>query len=197
MRKVTIFLLVLFSISLSAKEINKEISYKSYDQAKSSKNRLQFIVESTKAGLFSSDVDGYVKVFSYSADLDDKNMILRNMKIVFNPKTMDTDDESRDKKLHNLCMSYKKYPQVEINVQGPMFLKTSKPQKYKGTVKIRGKVKPFEIELLSENKNSEYIMIKGNANWSLKGMEIPDPSIFIAKLSDEIRIQISIKEKIK
>ena len=67
-----------------------------------------------------------------------------------------------------------------------MFLKTSKPQKYKGTVKIRGKVKPFEIELLSENKNSEYIMIKGNANWSLKGMEIPDPSIFIAKLSDEI-----------
>ena len=162
--------------------------------AEESSEYLHFIVESTKVGIFSSDVDGYVKDYSYSAKYDDKNEIIREMKIIFQVKSMDTDNESRDEKLHNLCMSHKKFPQVVLSVPGPLFLKGAKPYKYEGVALIRGKKKPFTIELVVEKQQNGKTIISGESAWSLKDMEISDPSIAVATLSDEIRIKIKIIE---
>ena len=194
--KVLIFLISLILIGpLQAKELSQKFEYKNFVEAKKSKNRLQFIVESTKAGLFSSDVDGYVKSYSYSADLDEKNQILRNMKIIIKTISMDSDNESRDNKLHNLCLSHQSYPSIEVSLNGPFFLKSSRSQKLKGIVKIRGKEKDFEIELSSQSEKNR-IIVSGKSTWSLKKMEIPDPSILVAKLSDDIRINILIDSEL-
>jgi len=192
------FLLCFFvsiSFTLSAEEFTGEKNYKSWELAKKASSRIQFIVESTKAGIFSSDIDGYVKRFNFSGDFDKKNLILRNMKVSFNAKEMDSDNDSRDEKLHNLCMNKKLFPIVEIIVIGPLFLKSLKPSKLPGTALIRGKKKAFTIEIKGEYKDGQ-LSIGGKTVWGLKEMEIPDPSIFIAKLSNEIRINIKLVEKI-
>tara|TARA_R110002072_G_scaffold534_6_gene3945 strand:+ start:122945 stop:123484 length:540 start_codon:yes stop_codon:yes gene_type:complete len=174
----------------------KAITYSNFEEAKAAPTQLKFIVESTKAGIFSSDVDGYVKSFSYSYNFDKKNMIMRNMEIKFKAQSMDTDGESRDEKLHNLCMSYKEYPEVIVKVQGPLFLKDAKSRTYSGVAIVRGKEKNFKITISQKLENGQ-LKVTGNTSWSLKEMEIPDPSIAIAKLSDEIRIQFQINESLK
>lgn len=191
MMRSLIFFLSLLSFSICAKEIKGVVKYQGLEEAKKGESQLIFIVESTKAGLFSSDVDGYVKEFSYSANYDEKNQILTDMKIIIKAESMDTDNESRDEKLHNLCLSVKDYPSIVVNVAGPLFLKDARPRKYQGVALIRGKEKIFEIEMNQRFENQR-ITISGEATWGLKAMEIPDPSIMIAKLSDEIRIKFKI-----
>ncbi|PIK14863.1 YceI family protein [Halobacteriovorax sp. JY17] len=197
MKNTILILYILLSTNIFAENFQGEVSSKTFHEAKEKKSRLQFIVVSTKAGMFSSDVDGYVKTFSYQSEFDSKNLILRNMKINFKASSMDTDGGSRDEKLHNLCMDVSKFPKVEISVGGPLFLKDSRKRSYNGTVKIRGKEKKFQIELSTTRASNDTYQIKGSSTWSLKEMGIPDPSIFIAKLSDEIKINILINESIK
>lgn len=192
MKYILIFLIAI-SFNSFGKDLKETINYDSFEKAKNGKSQLKFIVESTKAGLFSSDVDGYVKEFDYSAKLDEKNMIMTDMVISFAVEKMDTDNESRDTKLHDLCMSAKEFPRVEVRVPGPLFLKEARPHKYQGVVIIRGNERPFEIEL-SQNLEGNKMIITGHSVWGLKSMGIPDPSIMVAKLSDEIRIHIKIAE---
>lgn len=191
--KLILSLLLIMSFVTSAKDLNEVVKYNSFEEAKEATSQLKFIVESTKAGLFASDVDGYVKEFSYTAKLDEKHMILSDMTIKIKVAAMDTDNESRDTKLHNLCLSHKEYPEIIVKVPGPLFLKETRTHKYKGSVYIRGKEKSFEIELSQHLENGKMI-VSGETIWGLKTMEIPDPSILVAKLSDEIRIQIKIEK---
>lgn len=194
--KYLILTLLCLQLPSWAGEITQNFSSGSWEKAKRSSNRLQFIVESTKVGIFSSDVDGYVKNFSYKADLDEKNGILRNMVIQFQVKDMDTDDEDRDEKLHNKCMGIKNYPTITVNVPGPLFIKGKRMEKLKGTVNIRGKDKEFLLFIRCDLKGNKLNII-ANTTWSLKKMEIPDPSIAVASLSDEIRVNIRLSGEVK
>lgn len=178
-----------------AENIKAHFEYKDWDQAENAQNRLQFVVESVKAGFIASDVDGYAKKFSYSADFDQKKLILKRIRMVIEVNSMDTDNQSRDEKLHNLCMSYKDFPRLELGLDEEISIKNPQTQTYQGWVNIRGKKKKFSIELTSKLEEG-ILSIEGKSEWSLKEMEIPDPSIFIAKLSDSIRIHIKIQEKI-
>ncbi len=197
MKNIIFLFFFIISPNILAENFQNKVISESFNEAKAKKSKLQFIVISTKAGMFSSDVDGYVKNFSYKSKFDNKNLILRDMQINFMANSMDTDGETRDEKLHNLCMEAEKYPNVEISVAGPLFLKDLKERTYDGIVKIRGKEKKFQIKLVVNKISNNSYQINGSSSWSLKEMEIPDPSIFIAKLSDEIKINISINESIK
>lgn len=194
MKKLFIALVAsLLSFSLFALE--GKIQYDSFEKAKKSgDNQLKFIVTSTKVGLFSSDVDGYVKNYSYRADYDEKNHILRNMVITIQTAAMDTDGEGRDEKLHNLCLSHKDYPTIEVKLLGSLYLESKRPSMMKGEVLIRGKKKPFSMEV-ENGFDDKGFFVKGKTTWSLKGMEIPDPSIAVAKLSDDIRIHFSFRHE--
>jgi len=184
--------LVVFTFSIQAKELMGNVANKNWESAKNASSRLQFIVESTKIGIFSSDVDGYVKEFSYKADYDEVNGILKNMQITFAVTSMDTDNNDRNQKLHNMCLSFKKYPQIVINIPGPISIKKMQTYQQKGNVLIRGKKKEFSVSFKISEVNKSFLL-SGNTVWSLKEMEIPDPSIAIATLSDEIRINFKLK----
>ncbi len=178
---------------LQAKELKGGFSFSNYDQAKGSDTQLKFTVVSTKVGLFSSEVDGYVKSFQYQANYDDKNQILRDMVIRFDPKMMDTDGESRDEKLHEKCMEANQYPEVKVVIKSGAFLQEAREHTYSSVVYLRGK--EFEVPVKMKaifDKDSQQIIVVGSSQWSVQSMGIPDPSIAVAKLSDEIDIHFQL-----
>ncbi len=193
MKRIILLLTLSISLSSFALPIKGGFSFSNYDQASNSDTQLKFTVVSTKVGLFSSEVDGYVKSFTYKAEFDDQNLIVRDMEISFDPKMMDTDGESRDEKLHALCMEADKYPTLEIAIKGPAFLKDVKENEYPAVVKIRGKEKSASVKMkASYDEDTKQIVVVGSSIWSLKEMEIPDPSIAVATLSDEIVIHFQL-----
>lgn len=186
---------IFFSLAGHADLLKGEVHHDSFSNAEKA-SELVWIVESTKVGLFSSDVYGYVLHYEYKGDLDKENGILRNMELVFPITSMNSDSESRDEKLHNKCMGAKEFKSITVKIPGPLFLKDKREREYAGSVMIRGKEKSFKIKM-SPDYDGEKLIIKGNTTWSLKGMEIPDPSIAVAQLSDEIRLKIKLNPSLK
>jgi protein-S-isoprenylcysteine O-methyltransferase Ste14/polyisoprenoid-binding protein YceI len=194
---VFFFYLANISVSASSQPTRKMIkitgqqSSENFSSASQSPTQLKFTVTSTKAGIITSDVDGYVKKFHYQADYDPEFNIVRNMIITFDANQMDTDHEDRNQKLHQLCMSSDQFPQVQINLTGPISLSAKKNSDLVGQTLIRGKSHEFTVSVIGKN-DQDLLTIEGDSVWGLKKMEIPDPSIWIATLSDEIKIYFKI-----
>lgn len=195
MKNIIFAALTVLSLSLSAETIERQVTFDGFEKAEKAAD-LTWIVESTKVGLFSSDVYGYVLSYKYSGDLDKENMILRDMTLTFPITAMNSDSESRDEKLHEKCMGAKEFKEIVVKIKGPIFLKDKRERNYQGTVLIRGKEKPFEIKFTPHLEENNFAL-KGKSVWSLKAMEIPDPSISVAQLSDEIRLNISLSHPLK
>ena len=183
MRSLKLFWVLLFTIfglsCFGQESLNGGFSSPDYEKASTNEsNYLKFVVESTKVGLFSS---------RHSVQFDRTNMILRDMTITFKVEDMDTDHESRDEKLHTKCMGMSKYPKLTVTIKGPAFLKDKRERDYPAIVNIRGKDHEVMVKMKVE-VNEKDIIVSGSSVWSLKALEIPDPSIAVAKLSDDIRI---------
>lgn len=175
---------------LCAEEISGEGSFPTFEEAEKSAH-LTWIVESTKVGLFSSDVYGYVLNYKYTGEHNKKDQTLNNLVLSFPIEAMNSDSESRDEKLHTLCMGRPTYNEIKVVIPGPIDLQEEGELFYKGKVMIRGKEKPFSLRASAKIESGKLIF-KGRSTWSLKKMEIPDPSIAVAKLSDDIRIHFNI-----
>lgn len=182
--------LIFFQNPIKAIEITGEYSFSDFEKAKKAAH-LTWIVESTKVGLFSSDVYGYVLSYKYSGEHNEKDQTLKNLVLSFPIEAMNSDSESRDEKLHTLCMGRPTYDEIKVVIPGPIDLQEEGELFYKGKVMIRGKEKPFGLKASAIIENGK-LTFKGKSTWSLKKMEIPDPSIAVAKLSDEIRIRFNI-----
>ena len=179
---------ILFCASAFAGEFSKDFSFKDFNEAKGADSYLKFTVESTKVGLFSSDVDGYVMSFKAVAS-ENKNE-LKKLVVSFPANSMNTDHESRDEKLHNLCMGAQDFPEIKVSIEGPLKV-TGEKQVVDATFNIRGKNKTSPISLIIKREGKQ-IYAEGKTVLSLKEMEIPDPSIAVAKLSDDIRIEFKL-----
>jgi hypothetical protein len=185
--------------SVQAKTVQGSFSFSDFSQAQETAH-LTWIVESTKVGLFSSDVYGYVLNYEYRGDLDEKTGVLKNLTLSFPILAMNSDSESRDTKLHTLCMGSPTYDKIKVVLPGPISVKEQRKRVYQGQAYIRGKVKPFTIKAMaqiSEADGKKVLHFKGKSIWSLQKMEIPDPSIAVAKLSDAIRINFNIPHTFK
>lgn len=193
MRIITFTILLIFTSTCFAGPITGEYKSPSFEQAENEAH-LTWIVESTKVGLFASDVYGYVLNYNYQGDYDEQNQILRDLTLTFPIEAMNSDSEGRDEKLHNKCLGKEEFKVITVKIPGPLFLKDKRKNKVKGTVVIRGKEKSFEIDLQSTLEEGT-IKLVGESTWSLKELEIPDPSIAVAKLSDEIRLKINLFHK--
>lgn len=196
--KVLLLLVQLFILNSYAYAVLMEgkFEFNSFNEAKEGESQLKFIVESTKVGMFSSDIDGYVKKFSYSTNYDKESKTLENMKLEFSPSEMDTDNDDRNEKLQKYCLDHEKFPKIKINIIGKLDLKNKNNQELKGVVILRGQKKNFDITFIN-NSTENKLRLKASTVWGLKEMEIPDPSILVAKLSNEIRIHMKINLDIK
>ena len=191
--KIFILSFVLFFLSINiglSKEVNFSVNNETFSSAKNNRNQLQFSVTSTKVGLFSSDVPGYVKNFNVKYDINNE-MMIHNAKISFSIDSMDTDNTSRDEKMKNQCLGMSQFQKIEVRINKPFSLKDIDEFNIPGEVLIRGKWNPITIAIVVKKVEKE-LMLRIASEWSLQKLSIPDPSILVAKLSDEIKINASI-----
>jgi polyisoprenoid-binding protein YceI len=189
-------LIVFFSFIFNSQavEIKKLYSFSNFELAQKDSNQLKFTIESTKVGLFSSDVDGYALKFSARAQIN--NEVLSNMEIKIPSASLNTDSDSRDEKLHDHCLSIKRYPDIKIQLKGTYDLSKGGAKTLPGTVFIRGNERVVNVELESSS-NGDFIMVQAKSVWMFSKMNIPDPSIAIAKVSDEIKINVKLQLPLK
>ena len=178
----------IFNIALG-KGFSGKFNFSNFEDAKKQTNYLKFVVESTKIGLFTSDVPGYVKEFDIQGKIEGSQVT--DVKIRLLAKSFDTDDDSRDEKLHDYCLEVKKYPLLEIFIPGPITI-GNKYKNLSGKMNIRGKDKNVKLNLVVKRTLKE-LTAKGDAMLSLKKLDIPDPSIAVASLSDEIKTSFEVK----
>lgn len=195
-KSIPLFIFLL-SFGLYAVEIQRSYKFKDFDSANTQQSYLKFMVKNTKVGLITSEVEGVVTDFSWKGTLDTKNKILREIELSLQVGSMTTNHEERDEKLQSFCLNKDKYPLIKLKLKGPIFLNGARKQVLNGSAFIRGVEKPISLELFSRSKgsqNNQTFEVYGETLWSFKEMEIPDPSILVAKLSDEIKVSFKITD---
>lgn len=185
------FLIFVFlcSFQINAKEVRGHFLIKDYDTGIKNTNKVVFEGESTKMGLITTKWDGVVKDFSVVLE-EDENAV-KTIHLSFPISSMDTDNNSRNEKMQKMCLEEEKYKDIQVKIPGPIIL-DGKENKYQGSIFIRGKEKPLEVKLTA-NKIGDKIIAMGNAQLSFKDLEIPDPSILIAKVADAITIIFAVE----
>ena len=170
-----------FRTMVHAEVIIKKFTAINYDAAKNSSTKLSFESKSTKLGLITSDFNGYAKAFSIAYEL--KKNILDQIKISINAKSFDTDSNSRNEKMNELCLESHKFPEIVGTIANSIDLDL-KEQDINIDFMVKNQPRKMTVKFLSEKKVGSYkITILGS--FSLKDWNIPDPSIAIAKVRDQ------------
>lgn len=187
------FLYLAFSIALlsfSAKSKTYFFESDNFEKAELADSFLNFRIKSTKVGLFSSTVAGFVKSFKAQADFTPNKKSLKGITLTFNPKDMDTGNQDRDEKLHNFCFEAEKYPIVSIHIPSKINLGETL-RKVPALMTVRGKTKNIFLDLRIVKSNGK-VTAFGSSRLSLSALEIPDPSITVASVDDKIHVDFNI-----
>lgn len=195
MRYFTLVFLIFFSLnSLQAKSVSEKFERINYDEAKKSIPYLKFIGTSTKFGLVSTDFDGYAKNFEIQYQYDDKTQTLESMTLTILTVSLDTDNSSRNEKLHTKCLAENEAKKIVAQLKTPLKIEPGENQTV--TVHMIANQKEIPVPLnFSVVKTAEGHQVKLSGSFSFKEAGINDPSIAIAKLEEKIRIegQITLK----
>lgn len=148
---------------------------------------LRFGLESTKAGLITTDVEGHVSEFVLSYELDDFQV--RDINLSFLARHMQTGSRGRDDKMWSYCLDAEHHPRIEVQIPGPLGPTPKGP--VKARMNVRGKWHPIVVEL-STTRSSSRTLVRGRAKVSLSELGIPDPSIWVAKVDDQVEIDFRI-----
>lgn len=185
--------LLFLSYSNAAEPISKteKFEYSSFDDAEKADSFLKLEGKSTKAGLITTTFTGFVKNFNVTAGVSESEF--KNVAATFQTQSLDTDNSARNTKMWDYCLEATKFPEIKIQLSSPV-LRNKKDQTIPGTISIRGQNKPIKLVIAATEDESEYL-ISGETVISIKASEIPDPSIFIAKVKDEIKIIFKLKIK--
>lgn len=183
------FLFLFLSFGINAKEVRGHFMSKDYDSGIKNTNKLVFEGESTKMGLITTKWDGVVKDFSVV--LEEEGNAVKAINLSFPIISMDTDNKSRNEKMQKMCLEEDKYKDINVRIPGPVTV-DGVSREYQGTILVRGKEKPVKVNL-SANKVGDKIIATGNAKMSFKDLEIPDPSIMIAKVADTITVIFAVE----
>lgn len=154
---------------------------------------IKFDMESTKAGFITTGFTGVVKKFNTVFNWNGEEFANTLLKI--NVKDMDTDNGSRDDKMNEQTFSSDQFPQLVVQIGGP--LKPGVHKNVEGLLTVRGKIKEIALNIeITVSEEKDYV-IKGSSQMSIKGLEIPDPSIFIASVRDRVDLSFQIKGKLQ
>ena len=187
MKILLITLLLAFGTQSWAKSVTETYSVKNYEEAEKSPNYIRFDMESTKAGIFTTSFTGLVKQFSVHLNLTKNGA--QNINISFNTVQMDTDNGSRNEKMHDYCLEKDKYPTINVRILDPITFNQKKV--VNAILNIRGKDKP--IKLMTDNTVVDgKATVKGSTVVKLSELEIPDPSILVASVDDKVVLRYNV-----
>lgn len=179
-----------FSLFLCFKSNGAELKIhsESYKQAKNHSSYIKFESISTKLGLFSSTFDGYAKdiLIRYNSS----NNEISKLEVEIPVKSLDTDVNSRNEKMYDDILNAKIYPIILVATDEIISLENGeKTINMIFTIKGNKITKPVKVII---SKNNDEILIKGSANLGIKEMQLPDPSISIAKVRDNFDLSFTI-----
>lgn len=186
------FCVIIHAISMSVFGSELKIVSSNYQDAVRSDNFIKFVGESTKLGFITSSFDGFVKNMPIHYEIDQD--ILKNISIVIDVKSLDTNNDSRNKKMHNLCLNVDKYPTIEATLLSPINLNSEREGNTNISLKMMNKdIKtPLKYKII---KNNDIYIISFQGRFSFKEAGIIDPSISIAKVHEFFDLIGSIKIK--
>ncbi|WP_412471143.1 YceI family protein [Halobacteriovorax sp. RT-2-4] len=176
------FIFILLQVStIAASKLS--LKYDNFEQAANAQNRIIFNMSSTKAGLITTDFQGVVKGAKITYTKDGMGSY-KDISIQIDAKKLDTDNESRNEKMYEKCLEVEKNPHINVHIPGPIRL----GELNKGTIEVRNKKHSIDIFIERLASADGQMSLVGKAVLSLKKLEIPDPSIWIATVHDEIEV---------
>lgn len=177
-------------VSLSNTLYANELSYqfKSYKEASTADTYIKFNGESTKLGFITTGFDGYAKTIRGTYQLSDDNV--KSVELVVETGSLDTDLGARNSKMVNEILSMDKFPNIYVRVAGPVHL-TVGEQTVVMIFKVKEKEVSKEVKINLSKKETRWI-IQGSLSLGIKELNLPDPSIAIAKVRDSFDLRFSI-----
>ena len=174
-------LLILLSVTTWATTL--EINHSNYENGKKGANRIVFNMESTKAGMITTSFQGVVKKASLNYNKQEQGF--SDIELTVPVKQIDTDNDARNDKMYDKCFSANKFSDVKVKFSEMI---TYGKKQAKGSILIRGKWFPITIDVDVKSASGK-TTVNGSAKLSLKGLEIPDPSIWIASVRDLVELE--------
>lgn len=179
-------ILLLLQTSLFA-ESKLTLKYDSYEKALEAKNHIFFNMSSTKAGIITTDFKGAVKDAQITYSKDAKGNY-KDISIVINAKQLDTDNDARNDKMYEQSLETEKYPKLTVRIPGPVRL----GELNKGSIEVRNKKHSIVLFIEKVVSAEGEASLAGKSVLSLKKLEIPDPSIWIATVHDEVEVRFNV-----
>lgn len=184
-----ILCLSILSLNLYAQELAKEFVFKDYNEAKSSNIFIKFASESTKLGFITTSFDGYAKKFSYEYQYNKNTISSAVVKII--ASSIDTDSDSRNEKMYELCLEANKYKEITIKIDEAIDMNKAS-QKVQGLLIVRDE--SFIVNLdLEIKKGEDKNILLGKSKFKLTDLKIKDPSIAVASVRDQFDVEFAIE----
>lgn len=180
-------LLLLLPIGASAHTVN--YSFANYDEAKKAPNYIKFMMASTKVGLFTTHFEGFAKKYSINYELDGNSV--KTARITLPIDQFDTDIGGRNDKMWNECFNYKKFPEITILIADPIPI-DGQEHAIPAIINLRGTDKPILVKIKATRQDRR-ILAEVSGQISLKELEIPDPSILVAKVRDQVDLKAHLE----
>ena len=182
------FSLLIFFVTYSAHATELVYHYKNYDEAMQSNKFVKFEGASTKFGIITTGFDGYVKDFKVNYLL--ANQELSGVTVDIETKTLDTNLNSRNEKMLNTILEFEKFPTIKAIIVDKLQL-TEGEHTVNMFFIVKDKKVTKSVKVKIEKHGKEFL-ITGNTSVGIKELELPDPSIIIAKVNDNIVLKFSI-----
>lgn len=181
-------LLILVSIlfvSVGAFAKTQTYTATSYKEAQKAKSFIRFDMASTKLGLVTTSFQGYTKQFILEGEIQ-QNQLAQGAHVEFSVKDLDTDNGSRNEKMWDQILDYKNHPKIRL-VIGKELPIDGESKSLPVSISLRGKEKSIMLTGKAQ-RTSQGIEFDFSGELSIKGLEIPDPSIVIASVRDSIKV---------
>ncbi len=170
----------------NAEEI--KIENETYQKAKNNSQFIEFKGKSTKLGFIETEFVGYVKNAFIRFKKDQSE--IQNLLVEFDVKSLDTDLGARDSKMRETILDERQFPLISVELSKPISLipgRIKVDMIFK--IKNRKEIFPIEIEI---KKDQEQYQVSGYGHLSIKAFNLPDPSIFVAKVDDKIDVFFNV-----
>lgn len=164
-------------------------SQESYDDAKKAPSFIKFGMASTKVGILTTHFDGYARKFSVNYELEAN--AVKTARITIPIEQMDTDVDGRNETMRNDCFNFKKFPDITVLVADPIPIDGNE-HGIPAIINLRGNTRPILLKVKAERKDHK-LQADISGSISLKDLDIPDPSIFVAKLRDQVELKARLE----
>lgn len=175
---------LLYALLSFSQAAELKISQPSYESAEKAASYFKFTGHSRKLGIIGTSFEGYAKEATLS--FERKGDKLQGIRLAIPAAKIDTDNDSRNEKMWDVCLSAKDFPEVKIHVKDPVDTKKDS-QAVAAEMEVRGKAVPLEIRVEKSGA-----LFKGSSAFKLSEAGIPDPSIAIASVKDEFELEFQV-----